>query len=80
MYISVSNKILYIKIIAIKSDASLNLLNENALNEALNVEIFVHQKFIKINEVRPINSHPKNKFIKLFVETKNIILHTKKLK
>ena len=48
-----------------KRKTSLNLLNEKALNEAFSVEIFVNQKFIKTNEDKPINSHPRKKFIKL---------------
>lgn len=55
-------------------------MKEKALKEAFNVEIFVHQKFINTNDVNPINSQPKKNVIKLLVETKNIILHTKKLK
>jgi len=68
------------KIKAISNDASLNLLNENALKEAFKVDILVHQKFIKTKDVNPINSQPKKRFIILFVETKKIILQTKKLK
>ena len=67
-------------IIAKSKKMSLNLLNENALNADFKVDIFVDQKFININDVRPINSHPKKKFIKLFVETKNIMLRIKKFK
>lgn len=77
---SKSKVILNIKTIQSSNEASLNLLNENALKDAFNVEIFVHQKFIKRNEVKPISSHPKKKPIKLFVETRNIILATKKFK
>lgn len=77
---SISRVILKIKIIAINKDASLNLLNENALNAAFNVETFVHQKFINTNEVKPINSQPRKKFTKLLVDTKKIMLQTKRLK
>lgn len=78
--ISVSNVILNIKIMHNNSDASLNLLNENALNEAFRVDTFVHQKFINTNDVKPINSQPKKKLIKLLVETRKIILKTKKFR
>lgn len=46
----------------------------NALNEAFSVPIFVTQKLIKRNEVKPINSHPKKSIIRLPEDTKNIIL------
>lgn len=77
---SMSKVMLKISIIAIRRDASLNLLNEKALNAAFKVDTFVHQKFIKTNDVNPINSHPKKKLTKLFVDTKNIILQTNELR
>jgi SRSO17 transposase len=40
------------------------------LNAAFNVLIFVDQKFIKINDVKPISSQPKNKTNKLPPKTK----------
>jgi hypothetical protein len=65
--------------IAIKSETSLNLLNVKALKAAFNVETLVDQKFIKKNEVKPINSQPKNKTKKLPLVTKQTILITNKL-
>jgi hypothetical protein len=56
---------------------SLNLLNENALNADFRVVTFVVQKLIKQNDVKPINSHPKNNIIVLPAVTKNNILITK---
>jgi hypothetical protein len=56
------------------------LLNENALNDDFKVEILVDQKLINTKELNPINSQPKNKFTVLFVDTKKIILQTKKFK
>jgi hypothetical protein len=49
----------------IKIPKSLILLKINALKAALRVLIFVDQKFIKKNDVRPINSQPKNNTNKL---------------
>ena len=74
---STLNEIFITNIIANNKKMSLNLLNVNALNADFKVEIFVDQKFIKTNDVRPINSQPKKKFIKLFVETKKTILKIK---
>ena len=49
-----------------------------ALKAAFNVPIRVDQKLIKKKEVSPINSQPKNKTIKLPLETSNTILITNK--
>ena len=46
--------------IKIKIPKSLTLLKTNALKAAFNVLTLVDQKLIKKNEVKPINSHPKN--------------------
>lgn len=59
------------------NETSLNLLKTKALKAAFNVDILVDQKFIKKKEVKPINSHPKNKTKKLPLVTKHIILITK---
>lgn len=64
---------------AINRDTSLNLLKTNALKAAFNVLIRVDQKLISKNEDKPINSQPKNNTNKLPLETKIIILMTKKL-
>lgn len=64
-------------IIPSNKDTSLNLLKTKALNAAFNVDILVDQKFIKKNDVNPINSQPKNKTNKLPLVTKIIILITK---
>ena len=71
---------LNISIIEKKIKRSLDLLNEKALKAALRVETFVAQKFIKRNEVNPINSQPKNNIIKFPEETKKTILATKRFK
>lgn len=55
---------------------SLNLLNVKALKAAFKVETRVVQKFINKNEVKPINSQPKNIDITLPELTNNIILIT----
>ena len=60
--------------IAKNKNKSLTLLNENALNAALNVPTLVDQKLIRKNEVKPINSQPKNITIKLPEDTNRIIL------
>lgn len=60
----------------IKRKKSLILLNVNALNADFNVAVFVVQKFIKQNDVKPINSHPKNNIIMFPDATKKIILIT----
>lgn len=52
-------------IINISIPKSLILLNKKALKAAFNVLIFVDQKFIKKNDVNPINSHPKKRTNKL---------------
>jgi len=52
-------------------------LNENALKADFNVAVFVVQKFIKKNEVKPISSQPKKSIIKFPEETRKIILTTK---
>lgn len=72
--------ILNINNIAINKNKSLNLLNENALNAALKVPTLVDQKFIKKNDVSPINSQPKNITIRLPDDTNNIILIINKFK
>ena len=66
-----------INIIAINKATSLNLLKTKALNADFKVETLVDQKLIKKNEVKPINSQPKNKTKKLPLVTKQIILMTK---
>lgn len=68
-----------INTIANNKEASLNLLKTNALNADFNVDILVDQKLIKKKDVKPINSHPKNKTKKLPLVTKQIILITKQL-
>jgi hypothetical protein len=68
-----------VNIIANNKETSLNLLNTKALKAAFNVDILVDQKLIKKNEVKPINSHPKNKTKKLPLVTKHIMLITKQL-
>jgi hypothetical protein len=55
---------------------SLTLLKVNALKADLSVAAFVVQKLIKQNEVKPINSQPKNNIIVLPDVTKKIILIT----
>jgi hypothetical protein len=60
-----------------KRKKSLILLNVKALNADFNVDVFVVQKFIKQNDVNPINSQPKNNIIVLPDETKKTILTTK---
>lgn len=59
---------------------SLSLLKKNALNPAFKVAILGVQKFIKKNEVKPINSQPKNNTIIFPAITSNIILITNKFK
>lgn len=66
-----------IKNIPNNKDTSLNLLKTKALKAAFNVEILVDQKLIKKNDVKPINSQPKNKTKKLPLVTNIIILITK---
>lgn len=63
-----------ISIIAKNKKKSLSLLKENALKAAFSVPTLVDQKFIKKNEVKPINSQPKNITIKLPADTSKIIL------
>lgn len=55
---------------------SLNLLNVNALKAAFNVDTRVVQKLISKNEVKPINSQPRNNDITLPELTNKIILIT----
>jgi hypothetical protein len=63
-----------------KNEISLNLLKEKALKADFNVALRVVQKFIKTNEVKPINSQPR-KTIKVLPEiTKNTILIINKFK
>jgi hypothetical protein len=50
------------------------LLKEYALNAAFRVPTRDDQKLITKNEVSPIISHPKNRFIRLPEETKKTIL------
>jgi hypothetical protein len=68
-----------VSIIANNNETSLNLLKTKALKAAFNVDIRVDQKLIKKNEVKPINSQPKNKTKKFPLVTKHIILITKQL-
>ena len=68
------NVVLNINNMAKNKKKSLNLLNENALKAAFKVPTLVDQKLIKKNEVRPINSQPKNITIKLPEDTNKIIL------
>jgi len=72
--------VLNINNIAKNKNKSLNLLKENALKAAFKVPTLVDQKLIKKNEVRPINSQPKNITIKLPEDTSNIILIIKEFK
>ena len=65
------------KITTNNNATSLILLKTKALNADLTVDILVDQKFIKKNDVKPINSHPKNRTKKLPLITKQIILKTK---
>jgi len=53
------------------------LLKTKALKADLTVDILVDQKFIKKNDVKPINSQPKNKTKKFPLITNKIILITK---
>ena len=53
------------------------MLKENALKAAFKVPTRVTQKLIKKKEVKPINSQPKNKIIKLPEETNKSILNIK---
>jgi hypothetical protein len=66
--------VLKINSIPKNKNKSLNLLNENALKAALKVPTLVDQKLIKKNEVKPINSQPKNITIKFPEDTSKIIL------
>jgi hypothetical protein len=61
------------------NDTSLILLKVIALKAAFKVPIRVDQKLIKKNEVKPINSQPKNKTKKLPLETNKSMLITKRL-
>ena len=56
------------------------MLNENALNADFIVAILVVQKLIKQNDVKPINSQPKNNIIVFPDETKKSILITNESK
>ena len=58
----------------INKNISLILLKKNALKADFNVDILVDQKFISKKDVIPIISHPKNKTIKLLLDTNKIIL------
>jgi len=58
---------------------SLILLNINALKADFKVLILVDQKLIKKNDVKPINSHPKNRTNKFPPNTKIHILIINKL-
>jgi hypothetical protein len=66
--------------IAKNKNKSLNLLKENALKAAFNVPTLVDQKLIKKNDVKPINSQPRNITIKFPDDTNNIILIIKRFK
>jgi len=72
--ISNVNKVLKINTITTNKNKSLVLLKEYALKAAFRVPTLDDQKLIKKNEVNPIISHPKNKFIKFPEETKKTIL------
>ena len=61
----------------INKETSLNLLNVKALKADFKVDTLVDQKLIKKNEVKPINSQPKNKTKKFPLVTKQTILITK---
>lgn len=61
----------------IKIEASLILLNENALKADLNVPGLSLQKLIKKKEVKPISSQPKKKIIMFPALTKINMLKTK---
>jgi len=65
---------LNIKIIAINKKTSLILLKEYALNAAFSVPTLADQKLINKNEVKPINSQPRKRIIKLPHVTKKAIL------
>ena len=65
--------------VKIKIPKSLILLNINALKAAFNVDIFVDQKLIKKNDVKPISSQPRNKTNKLPPTTNIHILIIKRL-
>lgn len=68
------NNVLKTNTITTKRNKSLVLLKEYALNAAFKVPTRDDQKLIKKKEVKPIISHPKNKFIKFPEETKKTIL------
>ena len=53
------------------------MLKVKALNADFNVAVLAVQKLIKQNDVKPINSQPKNNITVLPDETKKIILITK---
>jgi hypothetical protein len=65
---------LYNKTIPISKKKSLILLKENALKAAFSVPMRDTQKLISRNDVRPINSHPKNNIIRLLAETSTNML------
>ena len=56
---------------------SLTKLNEKALKLDFKVALRDCQKFIKKNDVKPINSQPKNNVIKFSDKINKIILNTK---
>ena len=58
---------------------SLILLKTKALNADFKVPRRSFQKLIKKNEVKPINSQPKNKVNKLLANTNKIILKINQL-
>ena len=66
--------------IAKNKNKSLNLLKEKALKAAFKVPTLVDQKLIKKNDVKPINSQPKNNTIRLPEDTNKIILIIKEFK
>ena len=71
---------LYIITINISIKKSLILLKEKALKAAFNVPTLLTQKLIRKNDVKPINSQPKNNIIILPEDTKKIILIIKEHK
>ena len=65
---------MYNNTIPINKKKSLILLKENALKAAFSVPIRDTQKLINKNDVKPINSQPKNSIIKLLADTNINIL------
>jgi len=70
----VFSKSINVNTIKNKNETSLNLLKEKALKADFKVAFRVVQKFIKMKEVKPISSQPKN-IIKVFPDiTKKTML------